>query len=95
MSGGVAYVYNPDKKFEQHCNMELVDFDPFDEDDIERLKEMVENHFNYTGSGVAEGILKDWDSSLKSFVKVMPREYKKALQKMADIKEKIDLEETM
>ena len=95
MSGGVAYVFDPDKKLTQNANMELVDFDPFDEKDIERLKEMVENQFNYTGSDLAEAILQDWDASLKSFVKVMPREYKKALQRMAEINEKIDLEETL
>lgn len=95
MSGGVAYVYDPDNRFGRHCNMELVDFDPFDEDDVERLKEMIENHLNYTGSDVAEYILNDWDETFSSFIKVMPREFKKALQKAAELKEKIDLEETM
>ncbi|MEX2336908.1 MAG: glutamate synthase large subunit [Fulvivirga sp.] len=95
MSGGVAYVYDPDKKFARYCNMELVDFDPFDEGDVERLKEMVENHLTYTDSDVAQNILKDWDSSLTAFVKVMPREFKKALQRAAELNEKIDLEETM
>lgn len=93
MSGGVAYVYDPGKRLEKYCNMELVDFDPFDKEDTARLKEMIENHANYTGSDVAESILKDWDSSLSSFVKVMPREYKKALQRRAELHEKIDLEE--
>ncbi|MEX2592615.1 MAG: glutamate synthase large subunit [Anditalea sp.] len=94
MSGGVAYVYDPNKRLKRYCNMELVEFDPFDEQDVERLKEMIENHFNYTGSDVAEDLLLHWEESLESFVKVMPREYKQALQKMAELKEKIDLEET-
>jgi glutamate synthase (NADPH/NADH) large chain len=94
MSGGVAYVYDPDKKFGKYCNMELVDFDPFDQEDIDRLKELIENHFNFTGSGTAKRILKNWDEALKSFVKVMPREYKAALQRLAAVNERLDLEET-
>jgi glutamate synthase domain-containing protein 3 len=94
MSGGVAYIYDPYKRLRQYCNMELVDFDPFDEQDVERLQEMIENHYNYTDSDVAENILQHWEESLASFVKVMPREYKKALQKMEELKEQIDLEET-
>lgn len=95
MSGGIAYVYDPDKRLAKYCNMELVDFDPFEEDDVELLKEMIENHYNYTGSGIADKILKDWERALGAFVKVMPRDYKKALKKMAELKEKVDLEDTV
>jgi glutamate synthase (NADPH/NADH) large chain len=78
MSGGIAYVYDTsaEKKFAGYCNMEMVGFDEMDADDISTLKELITNHFNYTGSDVAEGILKNWTSSLKNFTKVMPTDYK-------------------
>ncbi len=42
---------------------------------------MISNHFTYTSSDVAEGILQNWDAALKNFVKVMPSDYKAVLQK--------------
>ena len=81
MSGGVAYVYNPNKTFEGHCNMEMVAFDPLEQEDLDTLKTMIQNHANYTKSDVAELILKDWDNQIKHFVKVMPTDYKAVLLK--------------
>ncbi|HVD96577.1 MAG TPA: glutamate synthase large subunit [Cytophagaceae bacterium] len=81
MSGGVAYVYNPNKTFEGHCNMEMIAFDPMEQEDIDTLKKMIQNHFDFTKSDVAENILKNWDSELKNFVKVMPTDYKAVLLK--------------
>ncbi len=95
MSGGVAYVYDPQKRLPKYCNMEQVDFDPFDEEDEKRLMELLENHFNYTESDVAKKIINHWEGTFPDFVKVMPKEYKKALQKLAEINEKIDLEDTV
>jgi len=40
---------------------------------------MIRNHLLYTGSNVALNILNDWDNSKKHFVKVMPKDYKRAL----------------
>ncbi|MES2733560.1 MAG: glutamate synthase large subunit [Bacteroidota bacterium] len=83
MSGGIAYVYDPKATFRSHCNAdEPIDFDPLDYNDINTLKEMIENHLKFTGSDVAEAILENWGSALQSFVKVMPQEYKVALQKI-------------
>ena len=79
MSGGVAYVYNVDGKFEGHCNKELVDFDPLDSDDLKELRRLVQNHYDNTNSDVAQDILVNWDSKIKDFIKVMPRDYKKVL----------------
>jgi glutamate synthase (NADPH) large chain len=81
MSGGVAYVYDLNKKFVEHCNMEMVEFDKMDEDDMYLLKELIKNHYKYTGSEVADKFLKDWDNTLKHFVKVMPTDYKAVLLK--------------
>lgn len=90
MSGGVAYVYDPQQKFHQYCNMELVDFDPLEFEDVDTLRRLIENHFKYTKSNVAEEILANWRNTLEHFVKVMPREYKAALlRKQSNIKEAI------
>jgi glutamate synthase (NADPH/NADH) large chain len=79
MSGGVAYVYDPQDRFHDYCNMELVDFDPLEYDDMKVLRQMIENHFNNTRSTVAEEILHSWSITSSYFIKVMPREYKQAL----------------
>ena len=85
MSGGVAYVFAPDRdEFRLNCNLELVDLEDVEaEADVAELKELIEKHSNYTGSTVASGILDSWDDSLSKFVKVMPRDYKRALEELA------------
>jgi glutamate synthase (NADPH/NADH) large chain len=79
MSGGIAYVYNTKGDFNEMCNMEMVDLDPVGEEDEIALKQLIQNHFNYTESAVAKFILADFDNQLKHFIKVFPRDYKKAL----------------
>ncbi|WP_437225171.1 glutamate synthase large subunit [Planctomicrobium sp. SH661] len=81
MSGGVAYVYAPDvDELRMNTNLELVDFETVEDiDDVAELKEMIEKHQMYTGSPVAQRILDNWDQALSDFVKVMPRDYKRAL----------------
>ncbi|OBV11107.1 Glutamate synthase, large subunit [Erythrobacter dokdonensis DSW-74] len=50
--------------------------------DAERLRILVERHQLHTGSKLAGELLADWDAALGRFVKVMPRDYAKALQKL-------------
>ena len=84
MSGGVAYVWNPDNNFERQCNSETYGLEPVaDSADIAELKTMISDHMNYTGSTVARQILDNWDQSVKQFVKVMPTDYKRVLTEMA------------
>jgi glutamate synthase (NADPH/NADH) large chain len=47
--------------------------------DAERLRILVERHHLHTGSARARTLLEDWDEALKSFIKVMPKDYKRAL----------------
>ncbi len=83
MSGGVAYVLDEDGEFNLRCNLELVDLEKVEQsEDIEELRELISEHQKYTGSTVAERLLSDWDNSLKKFVKVMPRDYKRVLEEM-------------
>ncbi|MCE7909280.1 MAG: glutamate synthase large subunit, partial [Candidatus Omnitrophica bacterium COP1] len=80
MSGGCAFVWNPDGTFATRCNQEMVDLEEVEDPaDIDLLKGLVEKHLAYTGSSAADRILKDWKKSLPHFVKVMPIEYKRAL----------------
>jgi glutamate synthase (NADPH/NADH) large chain len=80
MSGGIAYIYNVQNNFETMCNMEMVDLDPVAGDDIPVLQDLIQQHYNKTGSSVAKFILADFENQLKQFIKVFPRDYKKALQ---------------
>ena len=81
MSGGIAYVYDEDDTFKPKCNREMVDFDLIESEDIQVLRTMIENHFKYTKSEVAEKMLANWEATLEKFVKVMPRDYKAVLLK--------------
>jgi glutamate synthase (NADPH/NADH) large chain len=81
MSGGVAYVYDPDGKFPVNCNKEMVDFDPLEDEDLRRIKRLIKNHQSFTNSGTAKDLLEDFENAVQSFVKVMPRDYKAVLLK--------------
>ncbi len=94
MSGGVAYIYDPHDEFLQNCNMEMVELERLEQEaDIAELKEMIQKHANYTGSTVAAKILEDWEASVPLFRKVMPVDYKRALEEMA--REQEQAEETV
>jgi glutamate synthase domain-containing protein 3 len=81
MSGGVAYVWDPDGVFPQRCNTEIVELEGLaEDDDILELKQSIENHLAFTGSTVAGAILEDWGRCLARFVKVMPTDYKRVLE---------------
>ncbi|MDQ7989076.1 MAG: glutamate synthase-related protein [Candidatus Dactylopiibacterium sp.] len=106
MSGGVAYVYDPDGVFAKKANTAMVDLDAVPtvaeqtekvdrdiwhaaargaagETDEVILKRLIENHFRYTGSFRAKTLLENWDESRRAFVKVMPKEYRRALKELA------------
>lgn len=84
MSGGIAYVYDKDNKFKESlCNTDMVDLDPLDSVDKNELKELIEKHKDYTNSMLAESLLKNWTIVSQNFVKVFPRDYKKALERIA------------
>jgi glutamate synthase domain-containing protein 2/glutamate synthase domain-containing protein 1/glutamate synthase domain-containing protein 3 len=79
MSGGIAYVYDKDRRFERRCNLELVDLDTLTETDEEEVKALISEHGQRTGSLVARNLLASWERARQRFVKVMPRDYKQAL----------------
>ncbi len=80
MSGGVAYVYDPDQQFDLKCNLEMVDLEPvLLESDEATLYEMIQKHWDYTESALARKLLEHWEKTKTLFVKVMPMEYRAAL----------------
>jgi glutamate synthase (NADPH/NADH) large chain len=79
MSGGIAYVYDPDETFTSRVNFEMVDLDPLDRDDRSWLRERVQRHAGVTDSAVAMRLLDTWDEAVERFRKVMPRDYKRVL----------------
>ena len=84
MSGGIAYVYDPENKFSNGlCNTETIEFEYISEDAAAELKTIIEKHVLYTESKKGAKLLADWDTSIDNFVKVMPTEYKRALERIA------------
>jgi glutamate synthase domain-containing protein 3 len=84
MSGGVAYILDEQGDFGRYrCNLEMVALeDVIEEEDATELKTMVEKHLNCTASSVARRVLDQWEKLLPKFVKIMPVDYKRALEQM-------------
>jgi glutamate synthase (NADPH) large chain len=76
MSGGIAYLLDPDLR---RVNTQMVDVEPLDAGDAALVRGLVERHRAETGSAVAGRLLADWDAALARFVKIMPRDYKRVL----------------
>ena len=84
MSGGIAYVYDPTSNFINGlCNTETIDFETVSGEDADDLKTSIEKHVLYTASKRGSDLLADWEGSVQNFVKVMPTEYKRALERLA------------
>ncbi|XP_022723675.1 glutamate synthase 1 [NADH], chloroplastic-like isoform X1 [Durio zibethinus] len=85
MSGGIAYVFDVDGKFQSRCNPELVDLDKVEEEeDILTLKMMIQQHQRRTNSQLAREVLANFENLLPKFIKVFPRDYKRVLARMKD-----------
>ncbi|SHM37637.1 glutamate synthase large subunit [Cryptosporangium aurantiacum] len=77
MSGGIAYVLDLDPVL---VNTEMVDLETLSTDDAATLRALIGRHLDETGSTVAEGLLSDWSRHVRSFTKIMPRDYKRVLE---------------
>ncbi|MBF0571748.1 MAG: glutamate synthase large subunit [Candidatus Omnitrophica bacterium] len=87
MSGGIAYVWDREGRFQKDCNPGMVDLFPVKEQkDMLELKELIEKHYKYTQSTVAQGILKNWQEISGQFIKVYPRDYRRVLEEAELIK---------
>ncbi|WP_411681033.1 glutamate synthase large subunit [Clostridium thailandense] len=81
MSGGVAYILDENHDFISKCNQEIVKITPvLDSNDINKLKELISEHYHYTKSVKAKTILDTWNTSIKNFLKVTSPIYEEAIK---------------
>ncbi len=81
MSGGIAYLLDPDPT---RVNPELVDLEALDADEVFWLGEVISSHAKLTGSRVAAALLADWPIAAVRFSRVMPRDYRRVLALRAE-----------
>ena len=87
MSGGIAYIYNNQNEYDsKNFNMETIELEKPELQDLDIINELVQNHFTHTNSEISKQILSNWELSKRKFIKVMPIEYKRALEKLAEEK---------
>ena len=83
MSGGIAYVYDPDRELDGRVNYEMVDIEPLNDDDAEWLRGEITRHAGFTASPRSVALRDGFDAAQSDFVKVMPRDYRKVLEAIA------------
>ncbi|MEE3481495.1 MAG: glutamate synthase large subunit [Lachnospiraceae bacterium] len=89
MSGGIAYVLDPDHSLYTKLNMDMVTMEPLSEKaDMAELKEILEEFVKETDSEVGKKVLSDFDTYLPSFKKIMPNDYRKILSVISRYEEK-------
>ena len=92
MSGGIAYVYDPDGEFPERANTEMTSLSgQLERADRRLLRRLVENHAEYTDSARAKELLEDWGAALDAFVRVLPEAYAKAIESRPDDDVRTDL----
>jgi glutamate synthase domain-containing protein 3 len=89
MSGGYAYVLDESGHFETRCNVEMVELEELSTEDATFVAQLLEEHVHYTGSERAKQLLADWEQTLSKFVKVVPVEYRRVLEAMAQTDQQI------
>jgi glutamate synthase (NADPH/NADH) large chain len=91
MSGGIAYIYDKDGGFKDKCNMDMVSLEKITKEDEISIRDLLSNHFKFTGSPIAKNILDDFRAHSHNFIKVLPIEYKRILNaKKAEAKMDMD-----
>ncbi len=81
MSGGIAYILDEAGDFATRCNTSMVGLEKLeDPEEIKDLKQLIQQHVDYTESAIGERVLADWNAMPPKFVKVMPKDYKRVLQ---------------
>ena len=80
MSGGIAYVFDDDDTFADRVNTEMVDVEAVaDMEEVAWLKTIIQQHQTHTDSAVAERMLADWQTTIRQFKRVIPRDYRRVL----------------
>ncbi|MFA6384809.1 MAG: glutamate synthase-related protein, partial [Candidatus Omnitrophota bacterium] len=94
MSGGIAYVYDEDKRFKERCNTDMVELGAVHDGDKDTIYHLLHNQYKYTRSVKARKIIENMQEELKKFVKVIPIEYKRILEGVK-IEKKLDVAEAL
>lgn len=90
MSGGIAYIYNASGEVDlNNFNMEMIEIEEPTSEDLNDVKALITEHVHQTESPLGKKLLESWASEAKKFIKIMPTEYKKALERIA--REKLEL----
>ncbi|MCX8036559.1 MAG: glutamate synthase large subunit [Candidatus Sumerlaeia bacterium] len=85
MSGGIAYVFDEHQLFDTLCNLDMVDLEPvWHEEDRQILYDLISRHFQWTASERARYLLDRWSEMVGRFVKVIPIDYRKALERLRE-----------
>lgn len=86
MSGGIAYVYDPEGTFLKRCNLEMVLLERI-EDVAESadLRGMIQRHVANTGSAAGQRILDNWQDAVNQFVRVIPKDFKRMTEQIERI----------
>jgi len=85
MSGGIAYIYDPNNVLGGRINLGMVDLERIESDtEAEEVRAMIARYHSYTGSATAQMILESWPQAQAAFIKVMPRDYKRVLAAQAE-----------
>ena len=80
MSGGIAWVLDPENRLRDLCNLGMVELERVEEDRWEQeLRELIEKHHRLTGSDRADELLQNWERTLPQFVQIFPTDYKRSL----------------
>jgi glutamate synthase (ferredoxin) len=87
MSGGIAYVFDEHGNFARNCNQEMVTLQKLSApEEIAEVRALIKQHAAYTHSQQAQRVLADWDATLPKFVRVIPKDYERALQAIAEVR---------
>ncbi|MBB5183308.1 glutamate synthase large subunit [Catenisphaera adipataccumulans] len=89
MSGGIAYVWDKDHDLYLHLNKSLVKMEAVQsKKDKEKVQELLDNHYQATGSAIAERILADFENNLANFKKIVPRDYEMMNNAIKELEDK-------
>jgi glutamate synthase (ferredoxin) len=83
MSGGIAYLYDPDNSIRNtKINLESVDVENLELEDRSRIYSLLHEHHSATSSELAKELMDKWENEISNFIKIMPKEYKIALERI-------------
>ncbi len=88
MSGGIAYVLDERGDFAAGCNRQMVNLEALaDADESEEVWKCIQRHHTYTRSALAGRILADWRQARPRFVKVIPKDYQRAIESLRRVRQ--------